>query len=78
MKKIISIDRRIPVPIKATGKNKGMTIRYPLHFMKVGDSFLIPKGRKDISFVAHFNINHPKTRFTTRKIRGRIRIWRIK
>jgi len=71
------IDKNVPVPDSRTLKST----RYGFDKMEVGDSIFIPSDKPlpgIHSAPCYYAIRHPGTKFTTRKVEGGYRIWRIK
>jgi hypothetical protein len=66
------IEKGIEIP-----KERGNKINmYPFAEMEVGDSFLTEVTHVTGS-VANFHKQNPEKKFTTRKVEGGIRVWRI-
>jgi hypothetical protein len=51
--------------------------KYPFREMAVGDSFFYHNPRQIRVAAAMFAKRHPGYKFTTRKVDGGIRVWRI-
>ena len=53
--------------------------KYPFPEMEVGDSFFAKASQPAVSGRAgNFNRKHPDRKFTTRKVEGGTRCWRVK
>lgn len=85
-----AVSRGIPLPPRQY-ETKAAASKYPLLSMGVDDSFFIPEGDVDaknknqiFSTVsgqanrARRILNNPDLKFTTRKVEGGFRVWRIK
>ena len=74
---LCQIDKGIPIPHP---RQCGRMPYYPMDTMDVGDSFLVPdsnvKGRAT-ALVSSANKRHAPKRFTSRKVTGGHRVWRI-
>lgn len=70
----IQIEVGIPIP-EITGA--GRKSLYPIDQMKPGDSFFSPNKSVQRA-VTLFKKKNPDTDFTTRKVDGGWRVWRIK
>ncbi len=73
---MLEIEKNIPIPEAVEGR---AWTKYPFQFMEIGDSFFLPcddieagKNRLRTSFVRH----KPK-RFSIRKVKGGLRVWRV-
>lgn len=72
MQETVTIDKGIPIP----EVTKGRTSVYPFKEMIVGDSILCTCKNNPIS-VARLIGNKIGYKFTSRKVEGGFRIWRI-
>jgi len=70
------IDKNIPIP-----KSKTKRTQYPWREMAIGDSIFVsdeeapPSGA--YTTPSYFALRNPEYKFTTRKVDGGYRIWRI-
>ena len=70
------IEKDVPTP---TGAQR--TAKYPFGKMEVGDSVFVPSEKRLSgihSCATYYGLRHPPKKFTTRKVEGGYRIWRIK
>jgi len=68
------------VPLITTTKASQKYARYPFEQMEVGDSFFVPDDKDERAAAEHAH-NYAKMRsckFSTRKVPGGRRIWRVK
>lgn len=73
----VQIEKGVPIPPKATGRNKPRT--HPLWLLEVGDSYLFTgKAQTDLASRAGRISRESGRRFVTRKAEGGVRVWRIK
>ena len=74
---MFKIEKDVPTPTETQ-----RTAKYPFGKMEVGDSIFIsseespPSGSYSAS--SYYALRHPELKFTTRKVEGGYRIWRIK
>lgn len=75
---MIPIDKGIPIPRRKRGGRGPRRPIYPWDSMEIGDSFLA-EGLTQIHMTAVCAYAARKfgARFTTRKVEGGVRIWRI-
>ena len=80
---MIQIEKDIPIPKVGGGVHKEH--KYPLCEMEVGDSFFVSEGgdtKKErtmqAAIISMGNRRYPGKKFTSRKVKGGIRFWRIK
>lgn len=67
------IERGIPVP-----SARGALIKYPWAEMEVGDSLFFPAGNHpSVSAISGQWATRHGRKFTTRKVDGGVRVWRI-
>ena len=74
---MFDIDDSIPIP-----PHNQRNIKYPWEGMKVGDSFFVPAeediGRNRTRNAAYqANQRYGSNRYTTRKVTGGVRVWRV-
>lgn len=77
--KPIKVDRDIPLPVRRIGHGTSIrTYKYPFALMRVGDSFFVAHGKYDVvgASARQFGGRYG-CRFTTRKVDGGCRCWRI-
>ena len=77
------IEKNIPIPL--TNYKKAIGSKYPFLQLKIGDSFFIKcddneKRAKQTTLIALSGrlSKEYKMKFTTRKVDGGVRVWRIK
>lgn len=79
----IAIDKGVPLPRPSRG---GRQKKYPFDAMQVGDSLFMPADPQRVEIVRtivflcakrYAKKHAPRWRFTSRKVEGGIRIWRI-
>lgn len=70
------IEKQIPIPPVGYEPIKYET-KYPFRDMKVGDSIFIQSAKKTISHARYWEAV-TNFKFTQRRLKGGIRIWRIK
>jgi len=68
------IEKNIPAPGPAPQSIR----KYPFDKMQIGDSFFVPGGNQNsIATSATNQLNRYGRRYTTRKMDGGVRVWRI-
>ena len=70
------IEKDVPIPERQLKSSK-----YGLEKMEPGDSIFIPSETRLSgihSLADYYALRHPPKKFTTRKVEGGYRIWRIK
>ena len=73
---MFKIEKNVPLPEREWRASK-----YGFDKMEVGDSIFIPTEQvvpAIHSAPGYYAIRHPGTKFTTRRVEGGYRIWRIK
>lgn len=84
--KEIKIRKDVPLPARGLSAKRGLEMRFPLHKLKVGESFVIPYNsktdlRKVQNSIGYFRSLVDKTKkFALRscKVKKEIGVWRIK
>jgi hypothetical protein len=71
---MIKIDKNVPLPAKASGKNGN---KYPFREMKVGDSFFIEMPQAMASATTRTARLSGLGKYTTRREGSGTRIWRV-
>ena len=72
------IEKGVPVSKPQTGVKKGTT-KYPFPEMEVGDSFFVNHSLERMCNAANKwkHATNSTFKFTTRKVAGGVRVWRI-
>lgn len=69
------IEKGVPLP---TDKRGGRYSAYPWKAMAVGDSFVVPRAKNQpLGGMVREATKRLNMKFTTRRVEGGIRIWRI-
>jgi hypothetical protein len=68
------IEKGIPIPSVRGGKIE----KYPWSQLAVGDSFFVPPGMRISGYRGYRSRKGDGKKFTTRKMDGGIRVWRVK
>ena len=75
---MFQIEHGVPIPQSARGVGSR---KYPMNLLKVGDSFFVPK-KTTSSFGGVIHAYRKKinasAKFTTRSMKGGVRVWRVK
>jgi hypothetical protein len=72
---MLKIEKGIPIPPDMRGMTKGKR-KYPFAEMEVGDSILLEQ-KKASGIGSYAQKCLPGAKFSTRKVEGGIRIWRL-
>lgn len=76
-----SIEKNVAIPTIERPNRKTGAYKYPFAKMEVGDSFFVPINReKELKSVASSSSLYGSKlgrKFTTRKVVGGVRVWRI-
>ena len=76
----IKIEKNIPIPPSGRGRCR----IYPYHKMEIGDSFYIPEKKRSAqqsisgSFALFIEKHKPDWKFTCRRWKDGLRVWRVK
>ena len=73
------IEKGVPIPVKKSGAGMG-PFSQTAEALDVGDSFVcdyVAKCSTAQGLLQHIRRKHPKRSFTTRKVEGGVRVWRI-
>ena len=69
---MIKIDKGVPLPVTYT-----VNLKYPWLEMEIGDSFFVNATQSRIGSHAWQMGNRHNRKFTTRKVDGGVRVWRV-